>query len=59
MTPAYENCITRTVDKRGSLEIACKKGLWAVAGMDREKVESEARRYWIQYFTDGEYTDKK
>jgi len=51
----FEQCIERKLMKDGSMEIHCKQGLWSVSGADHYFVEREARRYWIQYFEDGEY----
>ena len=36
----------------------CKKGLFAVYGPDIEKVYEEAKHYFIQYYQDGEYSQK-
>ena len=33
----------------------CLCGLWKVEGPDRDSVEREARHYWLQYLSDGEY----
>lgn len=38
-------------------KIVCKKGLWIVDGTDLEFVRREAMRYFIQYWSDGEYDD--
>lgn len=51
----FEKCIVRRTRDHGLLEIDCKLGLWSVSGADAERVENEARHYWIQYFQDGEY----
>lgn len=37
--------------------IGCKKGLWMVEGTDKEYVRSQAKHYFIQYWSDGEYDD--
>lgn len=51
----FDRCVVRNDYKDGSLEIKCCLGLWQVSGRDKQFVESESRRYWIQYFYDGEY----
>jgi hypothetical protein len=43
--------------KDGRCRIKCKRGLWAVEGPDEASVMSEARRYFFQYYLDGEYDD--
>jgi hypothetical protein len=37
--------------------VTCKKGLWMVEGTDKEYVGSQAKHYFIQYWSDGEYDD--
>jgi len=37
--------------------IGCKKGLWMVEGTDKEYVTNQAKHYFIQYWSDGEYDD--
>jgi hypothetical protein len=44
--------ITKT---RTGYSVQCKKGLWSVDAPSLEKAEHEARHYFIQYFSDGEY----
>lgn len=51
----FERCVTRTVRRSNRYDIDCKLGLWGASGPDPESVEREARHYWIQYFSDGEY----
>lgn len=48
----FDRCVIRTARGRS---IRCRKGLWAVATRDAATTEREARRYWTQYFEDGEY----
>lgn len=55
MNDIFEDCVERKNMKDGSLEIHCKRGNFSVIGPDKEVVEREARRYWIQYFSDGDY----
>lgn len=50
----FEKCIKRRNSKSGR-SIRCRFGLWRVSGPDPELVEAEAKRYWVQYFEDGEY----
>ena len=52
----FEKCIERKLMKDGSIEIHCTRGLWAVFSMDHDKAEIEARHYWSQYDSDGEYS---
>jgi hypothetical protein len=35
--------------------IDCNKGLWSVEGANREEVVREAKHYFFQYESDGEY----
>jgi len=53
----FHDCTGSKLFPDGSLEIHCKLGLWSASGQDREFVEKEARRYWAQYYADGEYDD--
>ena len=39
-------------------EINCIKGLWGVCAPTKAQAESEAMHYFMQYFEDGEYTDR-
>lgn len=36
-------------------EIYCKKELWGVCAPTKEQAEIEARNYFRQYYSDGEY----
>jgi hypothetical protein len=36
---------------------SCKKHLWSVEGTDKERARQEAMRYFLQYWSDGEYKD--
>lgn len=51
----YELCIERCLMKDGTIEIHCKLGLWGVSGINKDRVEREAKHYWAQYYRDGEY----
>lgn len=53
----FERCIERKLMKDGRTEIHCKLGLWSVSTPDAKTAECEARHYWQQYYTDGEYAD--
>jgi len=55
MRDNFEDCIERTPYNDGSLQIKCKLGNFSVSGADRDQVEREARRYWEQYYLDGDY----
>lgn len=39
----------------GGFEFRCRLGLWSVSGANKKIVESEARYYFMQYRSDGEY----
>jgi len=55
----FENTTETKLIKGGFMEVHCKRGNWSVCGAESEKdrVESEAFHYWIQYFNDGDYND--
>ena len=53
----FEKCIDRKLMKDGSLEIQCKLGFWGVSGKDEDEIEKEAVHYWMQYASDGDYSD--
>jgi hypothetical protein len=36
-------------------EISCKKGLWGTSAPTKEQALSEAKHYFWQYYSDGEY----
>jgi hypothetical protein len=38
-------------------KVTCKKGLWMVEGTDQEYIKNQAKHYFIQYWSDGEYDD--
>jgi N-acetylneuraminic acid mutarotase len=42
--------------RNGVIYVKCKKNLWRVSGTDLGSVTSEAKRYFIQYLLDGEYS---
>lgn len=50
----FEKCVVRA-ELNGDYEIQCYLGLWSVIGPNKANVEKEAGRYWIQYYSDGEY----
>lgn len=50
----FEQC-TKTECKNGRFEITCVLGLWAVSGPELHRVRREAKHYWQQYLSDGEY----
>lgn len=50
----FERCVNRTVSG-GQFQIKCKLGLWGVTAPSFESADNEARHYWIQYYSDGEY----
>lgn len=51
----FARCSETKFTKDGSVQIHCKLGNWSVFGADRERVEAEARHYWRQYLSDGDY----
>jgi hypothetical protein len=53
----FTYCVTSTQELDGRVEVACKKGLWAVSAPDAETALAEARHYYTQYANDGEYKD--
>ena len=46
---------TITSESDGRVSIDCVKGLWGVNAPTLERAEIEARHYFRQYFSDGEY----
>ena len=55
---AYEKLFRMNTIKRKTKTgycVKCKKGLWSVDGPGKRKAIEEARRYFAQYFADGEY----
>jgi len=44
-----------TKRSRDGLTIKCRRGLWSVTAPTKEAALSEAQRYFVQYFLDGEY----
>lgn len=40
---------------RHGWDISCNKGLWGVSCKSKKACMREARHYFIQYFSDGEY----
>lgn len=53
----FEKCVVVKKRKDGRVEIACKLGLWSVAGPEEQYVRQEALRYWYQYARDKEYDE--
>lgn len=49
-----ENTETKLM-KDGRVEIHCKRGFWCVSAASEDDAMREAKRYFIQYFEDGEY----
>lgn len=41
--------------KNGRQIYECPKGLWSVSSPERAVAEREARHYFQQYYSDGEY----
>jgi hypothetical protein len=54
MDDPFNRCVVRHY-RSGWHEIKCCLGLWSVTGPAGESLDNEARRYWIQYYQDGEY----
>ena len=55
---AFEKYTEHKITKHGH-EIKCKKGLFSVLGPCRDRTLAEARHYFHQYFSDGEYTSNE
>lgn len=55
-TSLFDRCVRRIRVKPGTVRYACRRGLWSVEGHDENYVVKEARRYWYQYYSDGEYS---
>jgi len=51
----FDRCVRRERVGSGKIRYACRLGLWSVEGYDENCVDKEARRYWYQYYSDGEY----
>ena len=52
---AFKENTEITRDRDGTYNIDCKKGLWGVSGAIYPKVMNEAKHYFQQYYSDGEY----
>ena len=50
-----EFTITKVIGSRVSID--CVKGLWGVDAPTLEQAEDEARHYFRQYWSDGEYSN--
>ena len=62
MEDAAKKCITfrSWLDRKTGYTMyrfSCKKHLWSVEGTDKERAKQEAMRYFLQYWSDGEYKD--
>ena len=44
-------------DKFCYWEATCKKGLWSITAITKERCMKEAKHYFLQYYMDGEYDD--
>jgi hypothetical protein len=53
----FNLCTTSRKLPNGNTRISCKRGLWMVEAPTARQALDEARRYYIQYATDGEYHD--
>jgi hypothetical protein len=54
---AFEKFTTISKTKNG-FSARCKKGLWGVDAPTKEACLKEAKRYFMQYYFDGEYEEK-
>ena len=54
MADVFEDNVLRTENIDG-YEIRCVLGLWGVYAATKEDAEREARHYFAQYYSDGEY----
>ena len=55
MNKAFKENTEITRDTDGTYNIDCKKGLWGVSGAIYPQVMNEAKHYFQQYYSDGEY----
>lgn len=51
----YSRLVIKTKLPNNRVEIECPLGLWSFNGKDNEQTENEAKYYFMQYFSDGEY----
>ena len=54
----YEKLFCKFTSQRKTKDgfcVKCKKGLWRVDAPSKRKALTEARRYFAQYYADGEY----
>lgn len=52
---AYKKFTTHKKTQYG-YEISCAKGLWGVCAPTADQADREAKHYFVQYFSDGEYS---
>ena len=55
----FEKHTTKTIHKDGRCTIDCNKGLWSVDAQNELQAISEAVPYYLQYWSDGEYSDNQ
>jgi hypothetical protein len=49
--------LVKCIDEEGGRQVRmCPLGLWVVDGPDAETADTEAWRYFVQYYQDGEYS---
>ena len=49
-----QHTVTKKADGRVSID--CKKGLWGVNAPTMKQAMIEAKHYFLQYWSDGEYS---
>lgn len=54
MDEAFKKWVKFRKTKNGYIA-KCKKGFWSVHAPTYEEAEREARHYFAQYYSDGEY----
>lgn len=47
---------TKSKKSKGSFSIDCRLGLWGVTAPTLEQAVDEAKHYFLQYLSDGEYS---
>ena len=51
----FEKC-TKVKQSKGRVTVDCVKGLWGVDAPTLEQAIDEAKHYFLQYLSDGEYS---
>ena len=51
----FEKC-TKVKQSKGRVTVDCVKGLWGVDAPTLQQAIDEAKHYFLQYLSDGEYS---